>query len=239
MKTINFRDLAGIPTQDGHVVKPGLVYRTGNLSHIDEQLAGEIINTTSIKMYIDFRSKGEVEQFGGPDHFTKNGIEWINLDIDSMDPDFLKLKKPEPSDWAKLYHKLFENNLGSWTKFLTLIAEAEKPLAYGCLFGKDRTGIATALLLDAIGVHHEDIATNFAETTKNVHDLHKYFSQFWNDRGLTEDEVFHHYSTAHPESIQYFMEYFRNEALANEAHEFTQHLSPKLIERLRKKLLFS
>lgn len=237
MKTINFRDLAGIPTQEGKAIQPGLIYRTGNLSHIDEEMAGTIINTSNITLYVDFRSKDEVTRFGGPDHFTKNGVEWVNLDVNSMQPDFVKIKRPQPADWAKFYHNLFERNLHVWKSFITLIAETEKPMAYGCLFGKDRTGIATALLLDALGVHHDHITSNFAETTENVQHLHKHFLHLWKNHELTEEEVFHHYATAHPEAISGFLTYVRDDSLADEAHEFNQHLSPKLLDRLKKKLL--
>lgn len=237
MKSINFRDLGGIKNKDGLTVQSGLVYRTGNLSHIDDKFAQDIVTKTSANLYIDFRHSDEVVRFGRPESIIKQGVQWKNLEIDSMDPDFVKVLRPQPEHWSKLYQKLFENNLSKWTDFLNIIADANKPLVYGCLFGKDRTGIATALLLESIDVDEETIVTNFSETTDNIQELFQHFSLLWKNHELSSDEIYAHFMTAHPGSMNGFLNYVRQTALADEAHAFTEGLSKTLKSKLKSKLL--
>lgn len=238
MKSINFRDLGGIETKDGQTVQNGKVFRTGNVSHIADPVAEKIAGT-GVRLYIDFRSKDEIKMFGKPDPLIQRGVEWINLEIDSLDPDFMKLSRPTPEDWTRLYHKLFEKNIRSWTNFLETVADADAPLMYGCLFGKDRTGIATALLLDSLGVDETTIAANYAATTQHISELYKQFASLWKNHELEENEIIHYFMTAHPKAIDGFMLYIREVALADEAHEFTKSLSTDLQLRLRTRLLQS
>ena len=57
----NFRDLGGIPTQDGRVVKWGKIYRSGKLNKLDSKDL-DYFNTLGINTIIDFRDDVEVEK---------------------------------------------------------------------------------------------------------------------------------------------------------------------------------
>jgi len=60
----NFRDLGGYPTKDGKHIKKGLLYRSGNLSELNEDDL-KVISRFSLKRIYDLRN--EDERIADPD----------------------------------------------------------------------------------------------------------------------------------------------------------------------------
>ena len=56
-------------------------------------------------------------------------------------------------------------------ELLHLILDGHLPLLFHCTGGKDRTGIATALILFALGVAQEDIDRDYCVTAEAAEDL--------------------------------------------------------------------
>jgi protein tyrosine/serine phosphatase len=84
------------------------------------------------------------------------------------------------------------------------------PVVYGCLFGKDRTGIATSLLLNMLDVHDEYIAADYAKTTHHIQPLAELFRDLLDHhRESTEEELFQHFSVSHESVMVAFLEYLR------------------------------
>lgn len=202
----NFRDLAGIPTQCERKIRPGLIYRTGNISHINSTTGKTLAENLNIKTYVDFRTNSEIKAFGRPDALIESGVNWINLHIDTEDKMFNESRKPSIKEWAGLYARLFEKNLSDWVRFLNLILESTDALLYGCVFGKDRTGIATSFLLTTLDVHDEHIQNDYALTTKAMEPrFYDRFVNFWDNSDITKAELYQHYLVAHPEIIRDFV----------------------------------
>jgi len=61
----NFRDLGGIPAADGRKIKPGILYRSGDLSNITPADIRKM-EDLGIRMIIDFRSDREIIQYPTP-----------------------------------------------------------------------------------------------------------------------------------------------------------------------------
>ena len=206
----NFRDLAGLPTTCERKIKPGKLFRTGNISHVSEPTVEKLTSSLDIKTYVDFRTEQEIKAFGRPDFLIKQGVQWVNLHIDTDDPMFKVSRKPSVAEWAKLYTRLFEENLKDWVQFLNLILESKNALLYGCVLGKDRTGIATSFLLTTLDVHDEHIESDYALTTESMeHRFIDRLNSFWDNSDLTKDEHFQHYLSAHPETIRNFVDTIR------------------------------
>ncbi len=206
----NFRDLAGLPTTCKRKIKPGKLFRTGNISQVSEPTIEKLIKNLNIKTYIDFRTEEEIKVFGQPEHLIKNGVQWLNLHIETNDPMFQNSRRPSVKQWTTLYARLFEENLTDWVQFLNLILEADSSLLYGCVLGKDRTGIATSFLLTTLDVHDEHIENDYARTTKSME--HRFIDRvnaYWDNSDLTKDDHFKHYLAAHPETIREFVDAIR------------------------------
>jgi protein-tyrosine phosphatase len=233
----NFRDIGGVRTKENRYLRRGLVFRTGNVSHVSASTARHLHEDRKLKLYIDFRTPIEIERFGSPKELLSKNIEWINLPIDTEDPIFNSLTHPEPKDWLELYHRLFQKNATSWLEFVKVVAEFKGPLAYGCLFGKDRTGIASSVLLDVLGVEDHTIVDDYSLTQDNIHPLYELFRVLWKDRPLNENEVFKHYLQTPPHVMEEFLKFIRTQAVLNETHILEDHIPDSVKTRLRDRLL--
>lgn len=208
----NFRDLGGMMTLDNLRIRKGKVFRTANLSHIGTETALKLKSDFKISTYVDFRNEKEISHFGKPDALIKAGVNWLNLEIYTDDPVFEKLVRPSIEDWFALYQRLFEKNIDHWMSFLKQILKDPDATLYGCIFGKDRTGIATSFLLTTLNVHHHHIHADYSLTTKAmVPEFYSRFAHFWDRNGISEAETVQHYLTAHPEIMERFVEYMNSE----------------------------
>lgn len=238
MRLYNFRDLGGLTTKCKRAVKPGLVFRTGNVAHWGQEEADAVVNEKGVRLYIDLRNSEEVVKFGRPEALLKAKIEWCSIAIDTSDKEFERQRLPKAADWLGLYQRLFDKNLKSFSQFAKLVAETNTPLMYGCLFGKDRTGIASSLLLNLLDVHDDLIAKDYAKTTDSIQPLADMFRDMLHNHGATDEELFEHYSRSHEHVMLSFLEYLRTHPeehlLARELKSLEDNLRAPLKARLLK-----
>ncbi|MCX6243740.1 MAG: tyrosine-protein phosphatase [Bacteroidetes bacterium] len=167
----NFRDLGGIPAMDGRTIRPGLLFRSGDLHSItDDDVT--ILEQAGIRMIIDFRS--ERERLKRPNREIPGLKEVRYLPIFDAPRD-LASKYVAESDSSNLerllvdeYARIVSLYRKEYAEFLWLVANSsEIPLVFQCSAGKDRTGLATIFLLTALGVGYEHILNDYFLT--NLH----------------------------------------------------------------------
>jgi protein-tyrosine phosphatase len=234
----NFRDLAGMTTVTNKKIRSRKVFRTGNISHIELATAKKLKQELNIGTYVDFRNESEIKAFGKPQALIDAGVNWINLHIETDDEKFGKTRNPGVEDWVGLYSRLFEKNIQDWVKFLKIILSSPDATLYGCVFGKDRTGIATSFLLATLDVHEEHIKKDYALTTESmVPHFYNRFLYFWDRDNVSEADIYKHYLIAHPEIIVEFMGFHREKE--EDLFQILNSAGFTSVERenLRKKLL--
>jgi protein-tyrosine phosphatase len=189
---VNFRDAGGYKTADGKEVITGKVFRSADISKLTDADMQTLANK-HIYTVIDFR--GEKESAAAPDRQLPNTDYTLSPAGSNNLPDmaqmavlikqggFLeKMYGPESVQYyGERYKPLFQ-------KLLALPDTAA--LLYHCTGGRDRTGMASALLLYTLGVPQQKIEEDF--TASNV------YLQSMNDRmfkpmaqglGMSLDEV--------------------------------------------------
>jgi protein-tyrosine phosphatase len=167
----NFRDLGGYPTKDGRSVARGLVYRSGTMAELsDEDHA--MLDAIGLKVICDFRSSQERDrrpsrlpamasyEIWARDHQTSTGDVTIALQRPGATADTARAYILEA------YRDLAYEQAPSYRELFLRIAQGPLPLVFHCAAGKDRTGIAAALLLDLLGVAHDIIAQDYALTDR-------------------------------------------------------------------------
>ena len=183
---VNFRDLGGYKTKEGKKVKMNVLYRSAALNTLtDKDL--EKLSTLHIKYDFDFRGPYEVKT--APDKIP-TGTTRISLPAGSEnigDSNYMKnMGKYMKSDSFLLS---FYTNLTPFKDrytplFDSLLANTNvSPILFHCTAGKDRTGIAAALILYALGVDENTIyedyeATNYYrrnENAKSIAQMTKYY----------------------------------------------------------------
>jgi protein-tyrosine phosphatase len=173
---INFRDIGGYKTKDGKEVKWGKIYRSAEINHLTPEDI-EKLEALKIHYVLDFRGPSEVA--AGADKVPNTAIR-ISLpagseNVGDKSKMFKSMATATEGDSIMLP---FYSNIESYSKrykpmFDALINNSDdSALVYHCTAGKDRTGIATALILYALGVDEQIIisdylATNFYRKSDN------------------------------------------------------------------------
>ena len=164
----NFRDLGGIPASEGRIVRPGLLFRSGDLSTLTEEDI-RVVESIGLATIIDFRAHREVEK--RPDKEISTVKEIIFLPIHDAARDIAE-KYFDANDAKGLenilvmdYRRLVTDHVDEYRKFFEVLSlTGNLPLVFHCAAGKDRTGLAAALLLYSLGVGWSEIWKDYLDS---------------------------------------------------------------------------
>lgn len=162
----NFRSIGGYTGADGRLVHPGVGYRSahwGDLSPSD----AERITAMGVRTVIDLRS--EPEQAAEPDNVPE-GVRRVSIPIfeerQGMGPVLpaLLFRRRALYDYMREgYLAIVRDYPEELGEVLRVFADAENlPVVIHCNAGKDRTGVAVALLLAAVGVPQSTILADYS-----------------------------------------------------------------------------
>jgi protein-tyrosine phosphatase len=161
----NFRDIGGYRTVDGRRVKWGLIYRSSELSNLTpEDLS--LVEGLNIETIHDLRSVeerlSEPTAWTGPDAPPIVAHDY-ELDLSAIGAMFRGDVTAERARdaFAALYPSMLEQQRPQETALFADLLEGDGSTLYHCTAGKDRTGLATALILSALGVPRETILYDY------------------------------------------------------------------------------
>jgi len=210
---VNARELGGYTMPDGRTIRSGALIRAAHLADATEADI-QYLSGLPVAQVIDFRL--EREKMGKADK-TVPGAQYIVLPIDASgnaaaqlsEKEKKKLAKRKSFDLKKIIVLLAFNEKArqvardmyptllftpecqeQFARFFRDVLEADGgTVLYHCTQGKDRTGVASALLLAALGASRETIVADFDATNRVYEkDVKKYTRRvkFW---GGKEKEV--------------------------------------------------
>jgi protein-tyrosine phosphatase len=161
--TLNFRDTGGYPVARGGVTRWGAVYRSDSLHYLMERDL-PAFDALGIKAVYDLRRPSELTRFPGPrDH--------VHLEIPSHDlarwPVASLRTRRDGEQWlAEDYLFMLGGAAPAFGSLLTRLADGgQLPAVVHCLGGKDRTGMAIALLLTTLGVDRGTVLDDYELTS--------------------------------------------------------------------------
>ena len=161
----NFRDIGGYRTSDGRRVKWGLIFRSAELSHLTSADLS-LVRELDIRTIHDLRSvterQSEPTAWTGPDAPRVVSHDYV-MDMAAMGALFrgaLTADKAKDA-FAALYPSMLDQQKPQETALFASLLEGEGSTLYHCTAGKDRTGLATALILSALGVPRETILYDY------------------------------------------------------------------------------
>lgn len=188
----NFRDLGGYRNREGKYVKWGKIFRSDDLYHLTEQ---DLTYLSSIPLVsiVDFRSEGEMERAPDktPASVEKSYICCMNPGDLSGSMDFLSYDKEQLHELMRGMNRILVTDsvcVAQYRKLFELLQDESKvPLMYHCSAGKDRTGMATALILYALGVDREVILQDYLSSNRYLDDKYTpYIERYPNLQALFE-----------------------------------------------------
>ncbi|HVT76003.1 MAG TPA: tyrosine-protein phosphatase [Acidimicrobiales bacterium] len=167
----NFRDLGGYPTVDGLITAWDQVYRADSVSFLT-QAGWKELAKLNIKRVYDLRRQNERDAWPTIEHGLDHEV--VHLPIGSQAAEMSLVEwfttRGADANWDETYvAETYRENLTSWpdlfARLMTELAPAEhRPAVFHCTAGKDRTGIAAALLLEVLGVNREHILDDYELT---------------------------------------------------------------------------
>lgn len=173
----NLRDVGGLAGPGGTRVTRGQLFRSDHLNELtDRDLA--TIARLGVRTVYDFRLDSEVER--QPSRIPSSVERVVRLaaaDGDGLDVamvdvvrDMLAGRRPLPSTgfWDENYRTMLQNARAMFVGFVAGLAAgpgvSALPALCHCTGGKDRTGIATSLVLELLGVDGDAIVDDFLLT---------------------------------------------------------------------------
>ena len=207
----NSRELGGYIGQDGKTVKKGLLLRTGRLCNISDKDLEILKEKYNVGYIIDFRMP--VESQADKDPVIKNTL-YRNFDIidytmfESGDKMQDGINTTDPREILPLivstgalsddaYIKYADNDKAkaAFREFFRILRDADenRSVLWHCTSGKDRTGIASMLVLTALGADESTIIYDYLLTNefnrKEIEQTEKLFRSLGFDDYMCEKAV--------------------------------------------------
>lgn len=158
----NFRDLGGYLAADGRMVRWGRIYRSGSMVGLTEW-DYEYLSHLGVRVICDLRSTSEratePTKWAGPQVLSRD----YDIDMDRYRRDLGAQPTEESTRTAMVrnYERLPYEQAEMYAKILTELAAGRAPLTLNCSAGKDRTGLAAALILSALDVPRSTIFADY------------------------------------------------------------------------------
>ncbi|MCF2489370.1 tyrosine-protein phosphatase [Dyadobacter sp. CY347] len=167
-KTLNFRDIGGIKTEDGRTVRLGKIYRSGNLAELENSEFGKL-HALHIASVYDLRTDHEIK---GKEDRLPAGVRYFHTPtVEDKDGEIAQLKtkvingeiseKQAFDKTVQFYEDAVSVNVDALRNIMHDILESDSTIVYHCSAGKDRTGIISALILSILKVDRKTIVNEY------------------------------------------------------------------------------
>ncbi len=173
----NFRDVGGLPTSDGRLVRYGRLYRSGHLAGATPEDVA-FLGGLGLHTVFDFRNAADLK-LDGPD-VELPGVRNVNIPL--TDPadgtEFWRMVRDGNMDELRgilgggkgtdrmvaSYRSIILDRTAEHSRVLHALAEDSVPALMHCAAGKDRAGLSIAISLLAVGVGRETVEADYLKS---------------------------------------------------------------------------
>ncbi|MFM5931557.1 MAG: tyrosine-protein phosphatase [Novosphingobium sp.] len=162
----NLRDVGGYKTENGRHVRWQRLFRSGSPGNLTD--AGrQVFAQLGAEAIIDLRSTAERKTDRGdwlksqPGYWTRDyDLGFGNLSSVFADPSKVTGETVRRF-MADGYRKTIDEQAPAYRRLFLQLGKAKRPVVVNCTAGKDRTGVATALVLRSLGVPYDTVRQDF------------------------------------------------------------------------------
>lgn len=169
---VNLRDFGGYQTEDGRSVRRGRLFRSGTLTHLSEP-ARDAFERLDVRLICDLRRPDE--KADEPTPFPGHAPRRLEIPIDPGSALAMRqrlgnarLSLKERIDFmVAINEELARDHAGDYARMFEALLELEDGgFLVHCAAGKDRTGLACALILHALGVPRSTVVEDYLITNE-------------------------------------------------------------------------
>ena len=265
--TLNFRDLGGYVGEGGKTVHWGKVYRSAQLDRLTPQGIAQL-KALEIKVVVDLRFSDESQRYptnreAVPEadmlswhddtQFELNGDDGLDREQAMKMSWRDSLESDDPGQVREAmrvnYPKKLYSHAAIYRSMILRLAQGATPLVFHCAAGKDRTGVAAALILSLLGVDNSQIISDYELTQKELENRFESWmtggagsasdvSTFQDSLGKYRREVLNPVFEADPAYIETLLDYV--DATYGNFHMYATErleISQAVLDQLKQRLL--
>lgn len=162
----NFRAIGNCRSAEGKLVAANRVFRSGHLGAFADELRASVARL-GVRTVVTFQTHREIEILGDPLPEILREARWEHIPIgDLWFQEESSIPGPRVSQ-GEFYVSMVVDHAGPWARFLRVFTRPENfSILYHCTAGRDRTGVATVLLLETVGVPRPAIVEDYLESNR-------------------------------------------------------------------------
>ena len=166
----NFRDLGGYPGRDGRPIRWRRLFRSNHLGHLTAADVA-VVRGLGVRSAFDFRGVEErAAAICALDEITVHSLPIEPTVMAALRARLAAGTALSPADGLEVMRSSYRNYVLQNTPNFRVLFEHligdSAPLVIHCTAGKDRTGLACALVLHALGVADDVIAEDYLLTNR-------------------------------------------------------------------------
>lgn len=248
----NTRDLGALVTEDGRHILPRKLLRSGNLYHMSLSDQDTLLNEYHLSTVIDLRTNVERAEKPDPEmesvqflHIPIIDEETVGVTQANGTMDMLVQFEGDPDEYMRAQYASFvqdQYSVRQFARFLDrLLHQGDGAVLWHCTAGKDRAGVATALLLCALGVPREVIRDDFMKTNPYLENELEYMIRYLESKVIVDTKVMERIQVLYRVKEEYLDILFETiEQKYGSVERFLRralYMTPKAIDVLREKYL--
>jgi protein-tyrosine phosphatase len=166
----NFRDLGGYAGHEGRPVKWRKIFRSDHLAALDATDLSQLQNL-GVHRSFDFRGtqESQAQSYAWP-NIQRYSLSIEPTVVQRLQAQHLTGKPLTAADaldaMQTTYRDFVRSDSHRFAQLFEHLLEKPDPLLFHCTAGKDRTGLAAALVLSALGVSEADIWKDYLLTNQ-------------------------------------------------------------------------
>jgi len=167
----NFRKCELTRTISGLKIITTYLYRSACPEKLSVEQFARTIQDNRIRTIIDLRNPKE--RLNSKNYFKSlENVDVLNIQfLKSIKAEWQDPKTKDSKSTANRYFEMLEENHDSMFRIFELISQlSNAPFLVHCAAGRDRTGIACAMILRAIGAQIDEIAEDYSKSHEVVQD---------------------------------------------------------------------
>ena len=174
-KSPNFRTYNGLKNIEGKKFKENILFRSGSIAALpaSDKLRIQDLRLNTI---VDFRTDFEIQR--EPDDTAGMKVNSIRIPLGNINQQssmqmFAVLNSPNSTEATAdsimmSFYQNFASMVKSYKSFFDILLIPDSKVLFHCSAGKDRTGIASALLMKALDFDEQAIMSDFLRSNEAV-----------------------------------------------------------------------